>query len=162
MLKEGLIDEDEIPAVQELNSHLETLSIAETRSWYGGQDYEPEGFKRLIVYQRGMDLVIESYRLTQILPSSERFGLMSQIRRAALSITLNIAEGWGLNSRAQFARMVDIARGSTHELDAAFEVMKRLDYATEEQCAEAARLTNIVSSMLKKLAHSLRTPKKPT
>jgi four helix bundle protein len=147
---------DELPFVENLNRLLETDRVAESRSTYSKSLEEPAGFKRLIVYQRSMDLMVECYRVTRDLPSEERFGLMSQIRRASISVPLNIGEGWGLNSKAQFARTCDIARGSTREIDAALHVMKTLGYQSHEQLEECTRLTNVVSSMLLKLTAYLR------
>lgn len=76
-----------------------------------------EHHKDLKVWKLSMDLAVNSYRMTQEFPRSERFGLVSQIRRAAVSVPANIAEGAARGSRAEFARFISIARGSIAELE---------------------------------------------
>lgn len=76
-----------------------------------------QSFKQLVVWQRAMELAEEVYRLTESLPSSERFGLISQIRRSAVSIPSNIAEGRQRGTRKDFAQFLRIADGSAAELE---------------------------------------------
>lgn len=76
-----------------------------------------DGVQRLEVYRKAMDLVEEAYRLTGKLPQSERFGLISQIQRAASSIPMNIAEGYGRRHRGDYIHSLSIARGSAFELE---------------------------------------------
>lgn len=103
-----------------------------------------------------MDLVAECYRLASLLPQDERYGLYQQLRRAAVSIPLNIAEGWARNSRAEFARFCDISRGSLHEVDAAIEVAIRLEYFLRPDIRAANELFKRVGAMLLKLTVALR------
>jgi len=90
----------------------------------------------LEIWQLGMDLVEHIYRVTAEFPDDERFGLISQVRRAAVSVPTNISEGWGRHSQANLANFVRIARGSLCELDTLVELAKRLGFLTEEAWAE--------------------------
>ena len=74
-------------------------------------------YKGLIVWQKSMDLVVEIYKITKILPKYETYGLADQMRRAAISIPSNIAEGQGRNSSREFVHFLKISRGSCAELD---------------------------------------------
>jgi len=80
-----------------------------------------------------MDLVTEIYHITGQFPGDEKFVLISQMRRAALSIPSNIAEGAGRDSPKEFANFLSIARGSLSELETQYVVAKRLNYNTESQ-----------------------------
>jgi len=84
--------------------------------------------KDLVVWQLAIDLVARIYDATRALPREERFGLISQMRRAAVSIPANIAEGAARGSRADFARFILIARGSLAELETLLIVAERLEF----------------------------------
>src|SRR4051812_16927011 len=86
----------------------------------------------LEIWQLGMDLVVQVYQLTLGFPDDERFGLVSQLRRAAVSVPTNIAEGWGRNSQANLANFVRIARGSLSEVDTLVELAKRLEIISHD------------------------------
>ena len=73
-------------------------------------------FKELVVWQRAIQLSMEIYRLTATFPSSEQFGLISQMRRASVSIASNIAEGYGRSTKGEYLQFLGHARGSTCEL----------------------------------------------
>ncbi len=85
-------------------------------------------FKELKVWQKAMDLVANVYKITQALPKEELYGLTSQIRRAAVSIPSNIAEGAGRISRKDFSHFLNIARGSSFELETQLTISFKLDY----------------------------------
>lgn len=84
--------------------------------------------QKLDVYQSSRLLVLESYRLSKHLPPEEKFGMISQIRRAALSVHLNIAEGCSRKSEAERKRYFEISRGSIVEIDAALDIANELNY----------------------------------
>ncbi|TDO28756.1 four helix bundle protein [Sediminibacterium goheungense] len=88
---------------------------------------------RLIVFARSRDLILESYSLTRYFPESENFGLTQQIRRAACSIHLNLAEGCSRKSTAERNRFFEIARGSLIEVDTAVGIAIALKYIPDEQ-----------------------------
>jgi len=110
-------------------------------------------YKDLIVWQKAMDLSFEIYRLTESFPPDERFGLTSQMRRAAVSIPSNIAEGKMRGYDGEFARFLSIAYGSGAELETQVLIAKRLlktnqlDYApTDGLLDEVMRMLNTLSS----------------
>ena len=82
----------------------------------------------LLVWQKSMELVLTSYRLSAGLPKDERFALASQIRRAATSIPANIAEGFGRWNAREFSRFLSIASGSLRELETHFLIAQQLGY----------------------------------
>jgi four helix bundle protein len=82
--------------------------------------------KDLIVWQLGMELVVSCYELTGALPRDERFGLIAQMRRAAISVPANLAEGHARRSRPAYANHVSIALGSQAELETLVELCRRL------------------------------------
>lgn len=84
--------------------------------------------QKLEVYQSSKTFVLECYKITKALPADEKFGMISQIRRAALSVHLNIAEGASRKSETERKRFYEIARGSIVEVDAAFDVANELTY----------------------------------
>lgn len=95
-----------------------------------------------------MDLVIEVYRLTQSLPKEESYGLISQMRRAVISIPSNIAEGQQRKSIREFVRFLSIARGSNAEIQTQLIICSRLGYLQEEQLRGAYNLTIEINRMI--------------
>lgn len=84
--------------------------------------------QKLDIYSFSRKFVFECYRLTKVLPADEKFGMISQIRRAALSVHLNIAEGASQKSEVERKRYYEISRGSIIEIDAALDIAENLDY----------------------------------
>jgi len=84
--------------------------------------------QKLDIYTYSRAFVLECYKLTKILPADEKFGMISQIRRAALSVHLNIAEGASRKSLTERVRYYEIARGSIIEIDAALDIASDLNY----------------------------------
>lgn len=112
-------------------------------------------YRELIVWQRSMDLVAEVYRLTQQFPSAEVYGLVNQIRRAAVSIPSNIAEGQGRGKAVEFARFLRIANGSRQEVETQILIAERLGYvdqqATTHTCALIHEIGRLLAGLLKSL-----------
>lgn len=112
-------------------------------------------YRDLKVWQKSMDMVVEVYELAKRLPSEELFGLTSQIRRAAVSVSANIAEGHGRLHRKEFLRQLSIARGSLVEVETHLQIAMRLGYLEREQskqlwlqCQEVGRLlSNLIRSL---------------
>jgi four helix bundle protein len=118
-----------------------------------------DSFKRphegLQVWQDAMDLVEAIYRISADFPDSERFGLTSQLRRAAISIPSNIAEGAARRSTPEYLRFLSVARGSLSELDTQLQIAERLTYVSDTQ--NATELANRVFAKLNALIRSIQT-----
>jgi four helix bundle protein len=97
----------------------------------GNRESMKRPHERLEVWRDAMDLVVATYRLSDRFPDSERFGLTSQIRRAAISVPSNIAEGAARRSTPEYLRFLSIARGSLSEMDTQRQIACRLGYAGE-------------------------------
>ena len=111
--------------------------------------------KELKVWQKSMDLVIETYKLTEKFPQREIYALASQMRRAAVSIPSNIAEGRSRSSRKDFVHFNRIAYGSLTELETQLLIAKRLLFINEKDCNEALSLVTEVSKMLHSMIRKL-------
>ena len=83
--------------------------------------------KRLAVWRKSVDLVVETYKVTKTFPTEERYGLTDQVRRAAVSIPANIAEGAGRRTKKEFINFLHISQGSLSELDTHLEIALRLN-----------------------------------
>ena len=84
--------------------------------------------KKLDVWQKAMDLVIQIYRITESFPKEEKYGLSNQVRRAAVSVPSNIAEGAARQTKKEFVNYLHMAQGSLSELDTQLEVARRLAF----------------------------------
>ncbi|MCD7763958.1 MAG: four helix bundle protein [Lachnospiraceae bacterium] len=104
-----------------------------------------------------MDLVTEVYRLVKLLPKEELYSLSDQMRRAAVSIPSNIAEGQARNSTKEFVNFLSIARGSKAELETQLMICVRLKYLTQSQVKTAQDLCQEVGKMLTGLIGKLST-----
>ena len=96
-------------------------------------EYEVRDFKELDVWRVAMHIASLTYQETRALPEDERFGLISQMRRTAVSIPSNIAEGYGRGSRQDYIRFLQIARGSACELETQVLLCRQLDYKMEAE-----------------------------
>ena len=113
------------------------------------------GFRDLVVWQRSMQLAVEVYRLTKDFPREEVYGLTSQIRRSAISIPSNIAEGHGRLNANEFRQFLGIARGSTYELQTQLELAQSLEFASLDQIDLSSRLSQDVGRMIYSLLKSI-------
>lgn len=93
-------------------------------------------FKKLQIWEKGMDIVVDLYRLTESFPETERYGLVSQMRRAAISIPSNIAEGSSRFSEKEQSRFSEMSLGSGFELETQLRASNRLGFVKEEMSAE--------------------------
>ena len=119
-----------------------------------------KGHEGLIVWQKAMDLVVEVYNITKLLPKFETYGLSDQMRRAAVSIPSNIAEGHGRNATLEFVHFLRIARGSYSELDTQLKICVRLGYVNESDIKGALNLSNEVGKMLSAMIKNSTPPDK--
>jgi four helix bundle protein len=107
---------------------------------------------KLDIFQISKGFVLSCYRETKLFPAEEKFGIVQQIRRAALSVHLNIAEGCSRKSIAERKRFYEIARGSLVEVDAALDIAVELSYIQEERLQELGefivRIFQMVSKMI--------------
>ena|SRR5208282_1321091 len=104
--------------------------------------------RELKIWQKSMDLVEACYKLSATLPVEERFGLSSQIRRAATSIPANIAEGFGRWNTREFGRFLAISCGSLRELETHVIITQRLGYVSEAKSGPILRATDELAKML--------------
>lgn len=102
-----------------------------------------------------MELARECYRVTEVFPSAERFGMTSQIRRDAVSIPANIAEGCGRSSRGELKQFLSIARGSLKELETLLELAIDLGFGKRDRIEVALALAERESRILWKLRRGL-------
>lgn len=119
-----------------------------------------QAYRDLHVWQRAMQLTTSIYRLTQGFPKEEQFGLTNQIRRSAVSIPSNIAEGQGRSSKKEFCQFLSIARGSNNELRTQLEIARNLNFGDQQSIAEAEKLTEEISKMLFSLIETLKMSEK--
>lgn len=113
-------------------------------------------YRDLEVWKKAMDLVAGVYGLSKRFPSEERFGLTSQLQRAAVSIPANIAEGHARKHRGDYLHHLSIARGSLAELETHLTIAVRLEYVTRDEAMEVWDYAQEVGKMLNKLIRSLK------
>ena len=113
-------------------------------------------YRDLELWQRAMDLVVDVYRLAATLPAEEKFGLTSQMRRAAVSIPANIAEGYGRTHRGDYVRHLSVARGSLTELETLMTIAVRVEFVSRDEVVPIWEVCQEVGRMLNKLIRSLR------
>jgi four helix bundle protein len=117
----------------------------------------PQDFQDLTVWQRAIDLTVCVYKLTRGFPKEEVYGLVSQLRRASVSVASNIAEGRGRLNRAEFRQFLGIALGSVFEVKTQLIVARKLEMGKQAELDEAASLCEEVSKMLTSLIHTLES-----
>jgi len=113
-------------------------------------------FKDLVVWQRSVELALAVYQLTSAFPESERFGLVSQLRRAAVSIPSNIAEGYGRYSKGEYLQFLGHARGSNSEVETQLVIARALGFGSKQTLDSAEGLCNEVGRILGGLLRSVR------
>ena len=119
-----------------------------------------KSFRELIVWQKSMQLVKLIYEISLRFPESEKFGLTNQIRRAAVSVPSNIAEGFGRHSTPDYIRFLQIASGSLYELQTQLEISLMLQFADDKKSNEAENLATECAKMLTSLIARLKEKSK--
>lgn len=111
------------------------------------------GFKELVAWQKSYQVVLEVYRLTRDFPREEQYCLVSQVRRSALSVPCNLAEGWGRGTTADYLRFAQIARGSANELQTQMWVARDLGYLRPDHPvhAEIEEVQRILAGLIRSL-----------
>ena len=118
-------------------------------------------FRDLTVWQRSMQLTVAIYRLTQEFPREEIYGLTSQIRRAAVSLPSNIAEGHGRLNKGEYRQFLGIARASNFELQTQIEIARAIGIGNPKLLNEAEGLSHEVGKMLYAILDSTKKPGPP-
>lgn len=113
-------------------------------------------YKDLVVWQKSIELVVAVYSLTALFPTEERYGLTSQMRRSAVSIPANIAEGSRRSTRKDFRSFLLVAYGSGAELETYIEVLRRVPFGEKLDYRHAETLLDEVMRMLNKMTAELR------
>jgi four helix bundle protein len=113
------------------------------------------GFEDLIVWQKAMELAKLVYEWSALLPGDERFGLVTQIRRAAVSVPSNIAEGYGRGSSADYQRFLRMARGSLYEIETQVRLAEMLGLMGREASSDVLELVRSTGQVLAGLIRSL-------
>lgn len=117
---------------------------------------EIKSYKDLLIWQKGISLVKEIYLLTETLPGDEKFGLISQLRRASVSIPSNIAEGYGRQSTGDYSRFLTYAVGSAYELDTLCRILVELELKAQKDINEITEEIESISKMTNSLIRKLK------
>ncbi|HYN24405.1 MAG TPA: four helix bundle protein [Pyrinomonadaceae bacterium] len=112
--------------------------------------------QKLAAWSKGVDLVIDLYKATDRFPKEERFGLTSQIRRAAVSVPSNLAEGAGRHSRKEFGHFISNAQGSASELETELIIAYRLGFLSETAFAELMSKLERIGRLITGLSRQIR------
>lgn len=119
-------------------------------------------FRENVGWQRAVEMTTAVYMLTAEFPSSEKFGLTNQLRRAAVSVASNIAEGYGRSTRGEYIQFLGIARGSNCEVETQLVIAASLGFGVVPQMRKAEQLCSEVSRLLNSLMKGLREqPRRP-
>ena len=113
-------------------------------------------YKDLVVWQKSMELVADVYRLTLKLPHDERFGLVSQMRGAVVSVPSNIVEGYGRQATGEYRHHLSISRGSLFELETQLFVCVKVGYLENHHVQKVLEEIQVISKMLGSLINKLR------
>ena len=121
-------------------------------------------YRDLLVWQDSMELVVTIYRTTSKFPREERYSLVDQLRRAAISLPSNIAEGHGRSRTGDYLRYLSVAVGSLHELETQIQISRRLEYISIDVEKELLDACTAIGRMLGALIRALRRrlPQLPT
>lgn len=118
-------------------------------------DRTAKGFRKLLVWQKSQQLVLQVYKHTEKFPKHETFGLRSQLRRAIVSVPANIAEGYAAGSKGQFGRYLNISQGSLAEVEYYLILAQDLTYISPVQYDQVESLRAETGFLLHRLIESL-------
>lgn len=116
-----------------------------------------ESFRNLAVWQRAVEMTLEIYKLTAAFPDYERFGLTNQLRRAAVSVASNIAEGYGRATRGEYVQFLGHARGSVSEVETQLVIAEGLGYGSRKLLQNSVELCSQAGRMLRAMMNSLQS-----
>ena len=119
---------------------------------------KPQNYKDLVVWQKGIALAKLIYRLSARFPGEEKFGLVAQMRRAAISIPSNIAEGQARRTTGEFIQFISHAEGSVAELNTQLILATELRFCSNDNAQPASELTEHLRRMLNGLRRKLQNP----
>lgn len=114
-------------------------------------------FRTLDIWKNGIEIVKQIYVLSEQLPSEEKFGLRSQITRAAVSIPSNIAEGCSRHSEVEFKRFLEISMGSLFEVETQLIISRELDFISNDELKPIFDLLNKEAKMINSLINKIKT-----
>jgi four helix bundle protein len=114
-----------------------------------------QSYRDLRVWNAAVELTLEVYRITESFPQSERFGLTSQLRRAAVSVASNIAEGHARSTRGEYRNFLSIARGSAIEVEVQLFLAEQIGYAQTPMLVKARDYCDAISRMITNLKRAL-------
>ncbi|MFZ3121803.1 MAG: four helix bundle protein [Thermodesulfovibrionales bacterium] len=114
-----------------------------------------ESYQELEVWKKAIELVTDIYRITKTFPNEEIYALTSQVRRAAISVPANIAEGWGRNMTKEYIQFLRIARGSLLEVETHLIVSRNLQYLNDQPFGIILQKIQEINKMLNSLINSL-------
>jgi four helix bundle protein len=114
-----------------------------------------QSYRDLTVWNTAVELTLEVYRITESFPRVEQFGLTSQMRRAAVSVASNIAEGHGRSTRGEFRNFLSIARGSAFEVEVQLFLAEKIGYADPSTLTKSRVLCDSISRMITRLKRAL-------
>ena len=117
---------------------------------------EIKSYRDLRVWQEAMELAAAAYRFTPSLPNDERYGLTSQIRRAASSIPANVAEGYGRESAGSYVQFLKTSRGSLYELETHVRLSEKIGFRSAEQTQPLLQMAGGLGRMLSNLIRSVQ------
>ena len=112
--------------------------------------------KELKIWHKAIDLAVVIYDVTALFPQEEKYGLITQMRRCSVSISSNISEGAGRNTKGEFVQFLGVANGSTYELQTQVVIAKRLEFIESDTAAVLLDKLDELQKMIYKLQHKIK------
>lgn len=124
--------------------------------WQGDDESMASSFRELTVWQRAVQTTIAIYKFTEVFPKAEMFGLTSQLRRSAVSVASNIAEGYGRGAKGEYVHFLGMARGPNCELQTQLVIARELGFGAQELGKRSEQLSHDVGKMITAIIKSCR------